>query len=67
MTNLFLKTFKAPLFDHLVVAPAQHFIDIRIMAIEIEQTIKNVKITYPNIKKGFTKKKKETNIKNIEK
>jgi hypothetical protein len=59
--------FKEPFFDHLVGAIAQHFIDIVIVTEQIEQAIRAGKIVNPTKNKGFTGKKKNTNLNNLEK
>lgn len=59
--------FKEPFFNHLVGAIAQHFIDIVIVTEQIEQAIRAGKIVNPTKNKGFTGKKRNTNLNNLEK
>ena len=59
--------FEEPFFDHLVGAITQYFTYIMIKAEQIEQAIRAGKIVNPTKNKGFTEKKKDTNLNNLEK
>lgn len=65
MVNLFLYTFKALYFEHLVRSITQHFSDLVIVAKRIKQTIRVGKIVDPSKTSGFTGKKKEAKVYNV--
>lgn len=65
MVNLFLYTFKALYFEHLVRSITQHFSDLVIVGKRIKQTIRVGKIVDPSKTSGFTGKKKEAKVYNV--
>jgi len=65
--QFFLNTFKAPFFDHPVSAPTQHFTYIVFVVERIEQAIRAREITNPNENKWFIGRKKEMEVKHLEK
>lgn len=66
MVTLFSITFKSPYFEHLVGSSAQHFYDAVTIAERIEQTIRMRRMLEPTEKKGFTGKKKDSEVNNVE-
>ncbi|XP_061945039.1 uncharacterized protein LOC133669048 [Populus nigra] len=66
MVTLFSNTFKSPYFEHLVGSSAQHFYDAVTIAERIEQAIRMGRMLEPTEKKGFTGKKKDSEVNNVE-
>jgi hypothetical protein len=66
MVTLFANTFKAPYYEHLMGNSSQHFYDVVRVAERIEQGIKAGRIAEPLEKKGFTGRKREGDINNLE-
>ncbi|XP_061965260.1 uncharacterized protein LOC133689413 [Populus nigra] len=66
MVTLFSNTFKSPYFEHLVGSSAQHFYDAVTIAERIEQAIRMGRMLEPTEKKGFTGKKKDSEMNNVE-
>lgn len=64
--TLFANTFKSPCYEHLMGSSAQHFYDVVIITDRIEQGIKADKISKSIEKKGFTRKKKDVEVGNVE-
>jgi len=66
MVTLFANTFRAPYYEHLIGSSSQHFYDVVGVAERIEQGIKAGCIAEPLEKKGFTGRKREGDINNLE-
>jgi hypothetical protein len=66
MVTLFTNTFRAPYYEHLMSGSSQHFYDVVHVAERIEQWIKGGRITESLEKKGFTGRKREGDINNLE-
>ena len=67
MVTLFSNTFKSPYFEHLVGSSTQHFYDAVTIVERIEQAIRTWRMSEPTKKKGFTGKKKDSDVNNVEK
>ena len=65
MVTLFVNTFKAPYYEHLIGSSSQHFYDAVCIAERIEQGIKVGRIAKPLEKKGFIGRKREDDINNL--
>jgi tRNA isopentenyl-2-thiomethyl-A-37 hydroxylase MiaE len=63
--KLFVNTFKAPYFEHLVRSSAQHFSDMVAIAERIEQAIHLGRIVDSTKEKYSTREKKETEVHNV--
>ena len=66
MVTLFAKTFKAPYYEHLMGSSSQHFYDVVRVAERIEQGIKAGRIPEPLEKKGFSGRRREGDVNNLE-
>jgi hypothetical protein len=63
---LFTNTFKSSYYEHLIGSLTQHFNNVDRIIKRIEQGIKFGSIVEPVVKKGFARKKRENNVKNLE-
>ena len=66
MVTLFANTFKAPYYEHLMGNSSQYFYDAVCIAERIEQGIKAGRIPEPLEKKGYSGRKKEGDVNNLE-
>ncbi|XP_034898419.1 uncharacterized protein [Populus alba] len=66
MVTLFANTFKAPYYEHLMGSSSQHFYDVVRVAERIEQGIKARRIPEPLEKKGFSGRRREGDVNNLE-
>jgi len=66
MATLFVNTFKTPYYEHLMGSSSQHFYDVVRIAERTEQGIKVGRITKPLEKKGFSVRKMEDDVNNLE-
>jgi hypothetical protein len=66
MVTLFINTFKSLYYEHLIGRSSQHFYDVVVIAERIQQGIRAGRISKPTEKKGFTKRKKDVEVSNVE-
>jgi hypothetical protein len=66
MVTLFANTFKALYYKHLMGSSAQHFNDAIVIAKRIKQEIRAGRISKPIEKKGFTRRKNDAEVSNME-
>jgi hypothetical protein len=66
IVTLFVNTFKSPYYEHLMGSFIQYFYDVVVIIGRIEQGIITGRISEPTEKKGFTKRKKDVEVSNVE-
>jgi len=66
MVTLFADTFKSSYYEHLMGSSAQYFYYAIVNTERIEQGIRVERILKPTKKKGFTKRRKDAGVSNVE-